>query len=106
MNLQIGNETHLALVTERGILDASGTGVTMDALIAGADRGFLKLVARADTGAIIGAHLMCDRATDMISELSQAIADTRTAQDLLHIIRPHPTFEEALHDALTALVGK
>lgn len=44
-NLQIGNETHLALVTERGILDASGTGVTMDALIAGADRAPLEALA-------------------------------------------------------------
>ena len=91
----------IAVKTGKGLTSANARSV-----IAGADRGFLKLVARADTGAIIGAHLMCDRATDMISELSQAIADTRTAQDLLHIIRPHPTFEEALHDALTALVGK
>ena len=91
----------IAVKTGKGLTSANARSV-----IAGADRGFLKLVARADTGAIIGAHLMCDRATDMISELSQAIADARTAQDLLHIIRPHPTFEEALHDALTALVGK
>ena len=37
-NLLVNGETHLGLVTARGVLDASCTGLTMDAVIAGADR--------------------------------------------------------------------
>ena len=60
------------------------------------DRCFMKVVVDADTGAIIGAQLMCDHATDMISEISVAIANGLTAGQMLKAMRPHPTFEEAL----------
>jgi len=75
-------------------------------LIANGERSFMKLVANADTGVLLGAVLMCERATDMISELSEAIANKLTANQLLIAMRPHPTFEEALTDALDDLVGK
>jgi dihydrolipoamide dehydrogenase len=40
--------------------------------------------------------MMCARATDMISEFSLAIANNMTAEQLGQIIRPHPTFNEAV----------
>ena len=43
---------------------------------------------------------MCERATDIISELTAAIVNGLTAAQLLRAVRPHPTFEEALTDAL------
>ncbi len=45
-NLLIDGETRLGLATERGILDVSAGGLTMDALIAGADPAPLALLAR------------------------------------------------------------
>lgn len=72
-------------------------------IIADGDRGFMKLVADAGTGTIIGAQLMCERASDIIGELSQAIANKQKPHDLLKAMRPHPTFEEALSEALRAL---
>ena len=72
-------------------------------IIANGDRGFMKLVADAETGAIIGAQMMCERASDMIGELSQAVANKQKPHDLLKAMRPHPTFEEALTEALGAL---
>lgn len=42
----------------------------------------------------------------MISQLSQAIANHMTAEQLLRAMRPHPTFEEALTEALEDLVNK
>ncbi len=72
-------------------------------MISGSGRGFMKLVAHAGTGAIVGAQLMCERATDMISQLSQAIANQMTPRELLKAMRPHPTYEEALGDALEKL---
>ena len=72
-------------------------------IIANGDRGFMKLVMNAETGTLIGAQLMCERASDIIGELSQAIADKQKPHDLLKAMRPHPTFEEALSEALSAL---
>ncbi len=75
-------------------------------LLSDAGRSFMKLVAHAETGRLLGAHLMCLNSTDMISQLSGAIADGLTPRQLLHAMRPHPSFEEALSDALLDLCGK
>ena len=70
------------------------------------DRSFMKVVAHAETHKVLGAQLMCEHATDMISQIAQAIANDMTAQQLLLAMRPHPTFEEVLTEALEELVAK
>ncbi len=75
-------------------------------MILNSDRSFMKVLARSDTREIVGAQLMCPSATDMISQLAQAIAGHRTVEDLLLAMRPHPTFEEGLGDALKDLQKK
>ena len=69
-------------------------------------RCFMKLVARSDTREIIGAQLMCQHASDMISQLSTAMVNHLTARQLLSVIRPHPSFEEAMTAALEDLCEK
>ena len=49
---------------------------------------------------------MCSNASDMISQLSEAIANGQTPADLLKAMRPHPTFEEALTATLEELEAK
>ena len=44
-NLLIDGKTHLGLVTERGVIDASGTGLRMEDVIAGAERAPLEALA-------------------------------------------------------------
>ena len=73
-------------------------------IIANGDRGFMKLVMNAETNTLIGAQLMCERASDIIGQLSQAIAGKQKPHDLLKAMRPHPTFEEALTEVLKALI--
>ena len=63
------------------------------------DRGFIKVIIDSETDCIIGAQMMCARATDMISQFTQAIAQKMTAKDLSQIIFPHPTFSEAIGKA-------
>ena len=48
-NILVGGETHLAIETARGVVDATaaGCGLTMDAVIAGADRAPLEALAAA-----------------------------------------------------------
>lgn len=75
-------------------------------LIADPGRSFMKVVAHAQTRALLGAQLMCVNSTDMISQLSQAIGNHMTPDQLLLAMRPHPTFEESLTEALQDLVGK
>lgn len=75
-------------------------------LIEDPGRSFMKVLAHAETGEILGAQLMCMGAPDMISQISQAIANHMTPRQLLLAMRPHPSFEEALSDALEDLAGK
>ena len=70
------------------------------------DRSFMKIVANAETHAVLGAQFMCEHATDMISQISQAIANNMTAEQLMKAMRPHPTFEEAVSEALEELIAK
>lgn len=60
------------------------------------ERSFLRIVTDDETGVILGAQMMCARATDMIGEFSSAIVNGLKLQDLSSVIRPHPTFNEAV----------
>lgn len=68
-------------------------------LLSMGDRGFIKLVCDADTGRLLGAQLLCDRATDMVGELTLAISKKLTYKEIASIVRPHPTYEEAITEA-------
>jgi dihydrolipoamide dehydrogenase len=76
-------------------------GANARTMIADPGRSFMKITAHAETGKVLGAVLMCPNATDMISEISSAIANGLTVKQLLRSMRPHPTFSEALTDALS-----
>ena len=94
-------ERNIPVKTAKALMSANGRTVILNG-----DRGFMKLVAHAETKKLLGAQLMCVNASDMISQLSEAIAGGRTPADLLAAMRPHPTFEEALTGALEELNGK
>ena len=64
------------------------------------ERGFIKVIADKETGRILGAQMMCARATDMISQFSQAIVNGLTLEDVAHVIFPHPTFSEGIGEAV------
>ena len=67
-------------------------------LMSGSGRGFVKVVADADSGRVLGAQILCDRASDMIDEFTVAIANGLTLADMGKVIRPHPTYVEALNE--------
>ena len=74
-------------------------------LITHEERGFIKVVADAETGVILGAQMMCARATDMIGEFGTAVANGLTAEHLLKGMRAHPTYNEGVDEALEDLAG-
>lgn len=94
---------------EQGIPAAAGKCTLFSnarTIIEDPGRCFMKLVARKDTHEIIGAQLMCQHASDMISQLSTAMVHHLTAEQLLAVMRPHPSFEEALTEAVENLITK
>ena len=69
------------------------------------ERGFVKIIIDADTERVLGCQMMCARATDMISEFTVAVADAWTVRDLLRAVRPHPTYNESIGEALETFEG-
>jgi dihydrolipoamide dehydrogenase len=81
-------------------LGAIGAGTVYD------DReGIVKIVADSEYGEILGAHVVGNRACDMISELVATIALEGGYQELARIVHPHPTISEAVLDAARAVDG-
>lgn len=73
-------------------------------LIGSTDRGFIKIIADKNTKKILGAELMCERASDMVGELALAINNGITVSELEGSTRAHPTFYEAVTEALSKLI--
>lgn len=67
--------------------------------------GLVKLVVDAQYGEILGAHIVGNRACDMIAELVAAMALEGGYQELARIVHPHPTVSEAVLDAARAVDG-
>jgi dihydrolipoamide dehydrogenase len=81
-------------------LGGVGAGVVYD------DRaGLIKIVADSEYGEILGAHVVGNRACDMISELVDTMALEGGYQELGRIVHPHPTISEAVLDAARAVDG-
>ena len=81
-------------------LGGAGASVVYD------DRdGLVKIVADSEYGEILGAHIVGNRACDMISELVDTMALEGGYQELARIIHPHPTISEAVLDAARAVDG-
>jgi dihydrolipoamide dehydrogenase len=67
--------------------------------------GMVKIVADSEYGEIVGAHVVGNRACDMISELVDTMALEGGHQELARIVHPHPTISEAVLDAARAVDG-
>ena len=76
------------------------------ALAVGESEGFTKVVFHAETGALLGAHLIGHGVTDLISEVAVARTLEATEVELLGTIHPHPTLSEALHEAIGQAWGE
>ncbi len=71
----------------------NGKAMIMDEAI-----GTVKLIGD-ENGKLIGAQLLCPRATDMISELTALIRLGASIEDVAGTIHPHPTVSEAVMEA-------
>ena len=71
----------------------------------GNEEGFVKLVAQNGTKRLLGAHLFCGHATEMIAGLATLIKEGATAEHVLKTVYPHPTVNEMVYEAAEMLFG-
>jgi len=81
------------------IMSANGKSV-----LSQEDRGFIKIIADAGTGVVLGGQIMSGRATDMIGELALAVAKKLTVHDLASVVAAHPTFSEGIREAAASMI--
>lgn len=93
-------EKGIEVKTGKFIMSANGKS-----LITKEERGFIKIVADSETDIILGAQIMCARATDMIGELVTAIVNGMTVRQLLRGMKAHPTYNEGVQEALEEIMG-
>ena len=94
---------------EQGIAAVAGKCIMFSnarTMIEDPGRCFMKIVADKASHEILGAQFMCQHASDMISQISEAMVNHLTAEQMLRTMRPHPSFEEAMMEALEALAAK
>src|SRR5256886_12332606 len=72
------------------------------ALTLGQTEGFVKVVADAESGKLLGAHIVGPRATDLIAEATLAVQNGLTLEQIDLTIHAHPTLPEALMEAALA----
>jgi dihydrolipoamide dehydrogenase len=75
------------------------------ATILGSHEGFVKVVADAKYGEILGVHILGPQATELIAEAVAVLELEGTVEELMFTIHAHPTLAESLLDAYGAVEG-
>jgi dihydrolipoamide dehydrogenase len=95
-------------VTEQAAID-SGRSIKVGkfsfkaigkALVFGESDGFVKVVADADTGAVLGVHMIGPHVTDFVGEAALAQLLEATSMQVGRMIHPHPTLSEIIGEAM------
>src|SRR3954466_2641300 len=76
------------------------------AIALGEAEGFVKTVFDADSGELLGAHMVGAEVTELIQGYGIARALEGTDADLQTAIFPHPTLSEMMHEAVLAADGR
>ena len=75
------------------------------ATILDAHDGFVKVVADAKYGEILGVHIIGPSATELIAEAVVAMDAEMTVEEMMTVIHAHPTLSESLLDGFSAVYG-
>ncbi len=67
--------------------------------------GFVKIIADAQYGEILGAHLVGPEVTELLPELALARTWELTTEEIARTVHAHPTLSEALMEAAHAVMG-
>jgi len=97
------------LAKERGYKVKIGTfpmSANGKARILGAAEGMVKVVAEEKYDEVLGVHIIGPRATELISDACSLLRLETTSEEMLHVMRPHPTLSESLTEAALGVRGK
>ncbi|HEY6447294.1 MAG TPA: dihydrolipoyl dehydrogenase [Acidobacteriaceae bacterium] len=75
------------------------------ASIVNSHEGFVKVVADAKHGEILGVHIIGPQATELIAEAVTALELEATVEEMMFTIHAHPTLSEAMLDGFGAVEG-
>ncbi len=67
--------------------------------------GFVKVIADAKYGEILGVHIIGPQATELIAEAVTAMELEATVEDMMWTIHAHPTLSEAMLDGFSSVEG-
>lgn len=81
----------------------SGNG---KAIALGEPEGLIKTVFDADTGQLLGAHLVGAEVTELIQGFVVAMNLETTEEDLINAVFPHPTLSEMMHESVLDSQGR
>lgn len=93
---------------EKGIAVITGSlpfSSNEKAIAIGKTEGVIKVVARADDHVIIGAQIFGSEACDLIAELTVAVENKQTLEQVYNTIHPHPTLTEIILEVCKRAVG-
>jgi dihydrolipoamide dehydrogenase len=82
-------------------LRANGRALTL-----GADAGFVRVVADADSEFVLGAQIVAPEASELIAEVGLAIEMGATLEDVTATVHTHPTLSEAVMEAAANARGE
>ena len=80
---------------------ANGKAIAM-----GETEGMVKTVFDAKTGELLGAHMIGAEVTEMIQGYTIAKSLETTEADLMHVVFPHPTLSDMMHESVLDAYGK
>jgi dihydrolipoamide dehydrogenase len=70
------------------------------AIALGEDEGLIKTIFDANTGELLGAHMIGAEVTELIQGYTLAKTLETTEEELMHTVFPHPTLSEMMHEAV------
>jgi dihydrolipoamide dehydrogenase len=76
------------------------------AIAMGESEGMVKTVFDAETGELLGAHMIGAEVTELIQGYTIARTLEATEVDLMHTVFPHPTISETMHEAVLDAYGR
>ncbi len=76
------------------------------AIALGEPDGLVKTVFDADTGELLGAHMVGAEVTELIQGFVVAMGLETTEADLMHTVFPHPTLSEMMHESVLDAYGR
>ena len=76
------------------------------AIALGEPDGMIKTIFDADTGQLLGAHMIGAEVTELIQGFVVAMNLETTEEELMHTVFPHPTLSEMMHESVLDAYGK